>query len=60
MRFSVSPCRLNLLDQALLILLGAFLSLLALDGEVGVELLRIPIVVGFHDLAIPVVLDQVL
>lgn len=53
------PVILNLLNQAIGVLLGALLDLLALGAEVALETRRIPLVVGLHDIVVPVVLDEV-
>lgn len=54
------PVRLHRRNQAVLVLLGTLLGLLALGAQVGLELLRVPAVVGLGDLGVPVVLDKVL
>lgn len=54
------PEGLNLADEAVLVLLGAFLDLSTLGREKAVELTQIPRAVWFHNFAVPVLLDQVL
>jgi hypothetical protein len=56
--FRLSPVALDLLDQALGVLLCALLRLITLEGQVVVESLSVPAVVGSDDLVVPVVLDQ--
>ena len=54
------PVLLDLLDEAVLVLLGALLRLLALGGQVAGELVGVPLAVGLGDVVVPVLLDQVL
>lgn len=54
------PVALDLADQAVLVLLSTLLGLLALSGQVRLELVGIPAVVWGSDLVLPVLLDQVL
>ena len=56
---SLMPVRLDLADKAVLVLLGTLLDLLAGAGDVVLELLGVPAVVGLSNLVVPVVLDQV-
>jgi hypothetical protein len=58
--FSVGPASLYLRKEAVLILFGALLDLLALDRKVFLELRSVPAVVGSHYLVVPVVLDEIL
>lgn len=53
----LSPVYLHLIDEAVGILLGALLGLLALEGEVILERLCIPRLVGMYDVRLPVVLN---
>lgn len=55
---SLSPVDLDLLSEALGILLSALLGLLALEGQVVLESLCIPAGVGSHNLVVPVGLDR--
>jgi hypothetical protein len=57
---SVRPVCLDLSDQAVLVLLGALLGLVALGGQVMLQLFGVPAVVGRNSLVVPVGLDQVL
>lgn len=54
------PIALDLAGEALGILLGAFLDLLALGVQVVCELAYVPLAVGLSDVIVPVVLDEVL
>jgi hypothetical protein len=56
---SLVPCVLNLGDEALGVLLGALLDLLAGGGQVAGELTRAPAAVGLGDVVLPVLLDEV-
>lgn len=56
----LSPVDLDLLSEALSILLGALLGLLALGGQVVGQGLRVPAGVWADDLVVPVVLDRLL
>lgn len=57
---TLMPVPLHLTEQALLILLGPLLDLLALRRQVVLQTLRVPGAVGLDDVVLPVVLDQVL
>jgi len=57
---SLLPRALDLLDQAVLVLLGALLDLLATRGEVRLQLVGVPAVVRTSDVVIPVLLDEIL
>jgi len=50
--------RLDLLDELVLVGLGALGGLLALESEVRLELLGVPGVVGLDNVGVPVVLDE--
>lgn len=54
------PVALDLREQAVLVLLGALLHLLALRSDVVGEALSVPAVVRLRHVAIPVVLNKVL
>lgn len=54
------PAGLDLLDQAVLVLLAALLDLLALASEVVLELVGVPGVVGLDGVVIPILLNEVL
>lgn len=54
------PVLLDLAEQAVLVLLGAFLGFLALGGQVAGELVDVPRVVGLGDIVLPVLLHQIL
>jgi hypothetical protein len=56
----LGPVHLDLLSEALGVLLGALLRLVALGGEVVLEALGIPAAVGRDDLVVPVVADRLL
>lgn len=53
------PSSLDLLKQAVLVLLGSLLNLLTLGSEVGRELVGVPGVVWASDVVVPVLLDKV-
>jgi hypothetical protein len=53
------PCILNLGKEAVLVLLGTLLDLLAGGGQVAGELTGGPAAVGLSDIAVPVLLDEV-
>jgi hypothetical protein len=53
------PCVLNLRDQALGVLLGALLDLLASGSQVVGELTGTPAAVGLGDVVLPVLLNEV-
>lgn len=57
---SLAPIDLDLVDQAVFVLLCSILGLVAFRGQVVLNLLVVPIVVGIDGVVIPVVLDQVL
>jgi hypothetical protein len=57
---SLGPVHLDLLSEALGVLLGALLCLVALGGEVVLEALGVPAAVGRDDLVVPVVADRLL
>ena len=57
---SLVPVSLDLLGEALRVLLGALLRLLAASGQVVGEGLGIPRCVGVDDLVVPVVGDRLL
>lgn len=54
---SLMPVRGDLAEETILVLLGASLDLLALGGNVRVQLVRVPAVVGSGNLVFPVTLD---
>ena len=54
------PIALNLAKQALLVLLGAFLDLLALRRKIARELIGVPFAEWFGNIVLPIVLHQVL
>jgi hypothetical protein len=54
------PVAGDLREQAVLVLLGTLLDLLALRGDVVGQLLGIPVVVRLGHVAVPVVLHQIL
>ncbi|KAG9859269.1 hypothetical protein KCU68_g188, partial [Aureobasidium melanogenum] len=56
---SLTPVRLDLADEAVLVLLSTLLDLLARACDVVLELLGVPSVVGLSNLVVPVVLDQI-
>jgi hypothetical protein len=56
----LGPVDLDLLSEALGVLLSALLRLLALESEVVLQRLGVPAVVGSDDLVVPVVLYRVL
>lgn len=53
------PCVLNLGDEALGVLLGALLDLLAGGSQVVGELVGSPVAVGLGDVVLPVLRDEV-
>ena len=53
------PCVLNLDNEAVLVLLGTLLDLLAGGGQVVGKLARAPVVVGLSNVVLPVLLDEV-
>jgi hypothetical protein len=57
---SLGPVHLDLLSEALGVLLGALLCLVALGGEVVLEALGVPAAIGRDDLVVPVVADRLL
>lgn len=57
---SLGPVDLDLLSEALDVLLSALLRLLALESKVVLQRLGVPAVVGSDDLVVPVVLYRVL
>jgi hypothetical protein len=56
---SLVPCALNLGKEAVLVLLGTLLDLLAGGGQVAGELARGPAAVGLGDIVVPVLLNEV-
>jgi hypothetical protein len=54
------PVRLDLLEEAVLVLLGALLRLLALGCEVARQLVGVPLAVWLGNIVVPVLLNQVL
>lgn len=57
---SLVPDALHLREQAILVLLGTLLDLLALAAEVALQLVCIPLVVRLGDVVLPVLLHEVL
>lgn len=55
---SLMPGILHLGDEAVLVLLGTLLDLLASGGEVVLKLSGVPVVVWLDDVVLPVVLDE--
>lgn len=60
LRLGLGPRALDLSNEAVLVLLGALLELLALGREVLAQLGSLPRVVGLNNVGFPVVLDEVL
>lgn len=54
------PVLLDLLDEAVLVLLGALLGLLTLGSQVAGQLVGVPLAVWLGDVVVPVLLHQVL
>ena len=54
------PGLLHFLEQAILVLLGAFLRLMDVTAEPLLQLVGVPTVVRLHNVIVPVILHQVL